>query len=61
MGVYLDYDSVSDKWVITGCMFRWEYNTKEEAEADMKKASEHHWKKLKARQIVTEMLLGYRY
>ena len=61
MGVQLSYNIISQKWELSGCGFTWEYDTKEEAEADRQKANEKHWRNIRTRQMVSEMLLSFRY
>jgi len=61
MGVQLTYNSVSKKWELSGWGFVWKYNTKEEANANYRKANEKHWKNIVAMQMVSNMLLSFRY
>jgi len=60
MGIYLVYNELSHKWELSGWGFIWEYDTKEEAEADKAKAWKHHNEKLKAWNCVMNMLMSYR-
>lgn len=61
MGVQLSYNIISQKWELSGWGFTWKYDTKEEAETDRQKANEKHWRNMRTRQIVSEMLLSFRY
>lgn len=60
MGVQFTFNDYLNKWELRGWGFRWQFNTREEAEAKRKDAWEEHKANLKGFQITHNMLVAYR-
>lgn len=60
MGVYINYNPITQKWVITGFNIHKEFNSKEEAETAWPELWKKHNKNLETANAVYNLLLGYR-
>ena len=60
MGVQLYYNEFSQMWELKGWGFVWSFRTKEDAEANRKRAWEEHTANLRAFQTVHGMLVAFR-
>ena len=60
MGVYKKYNEYEGKWELTGCGFRWLFDTEEECDAKRSEAWDKHMSNLNAWNTVMKMLVKYR-
>ena len=60
MGVYINYDTFTQKWVVTGFNIHKEFSSKEEAEAAWPELWEKHNRNLEVFAMISYGLLGLR-